>query len=188
MKKIILSTIALLFISGCEDKSQDMQEIYDNSRDTIKNGYSKALNYGSNFANMTAEQTKEYAENLKNFANKNMGKIPLDTIISKIAGIGIPAVVIIGIASTTGVAGGAAIVGAISASSGGAGLIPGIVALGFIAVASQAIAEYGSEAVMKEVVKQLKEQGHTDSEIKEKVESYPISDSLKNDVLRLLNE
>jgi len=183
LKKIIFLSILLILI-GCGNK--DNTTDIENNKSNIDRWYSKSLNYTTNFANMTKEETKKYAIKLRELANENIKKIPLDTIASKIAVAGIPAVVIIGIASTSGLVGGAAIVSAISTASGGAGLIPGIVALGFIAVASQAIIEYGSENVMKEVVNQLKEQGHTDEEIIETIENYPISDSLRNDVLKLL--
>ncbi len=211
MKKVIFAVIVLLLLSGCEEKTHDtyeknestMNDVYEKSMNSVNDAYEKSKNiignsyeqsiqamndaYEKNKDTMS-ESTKNMVKDLKDFTDKNMQKIPLDTIVSKIAGVGVPALVIVGIASTSGLAGGAAIVGAISTVSGGAGLIPGVVALGLIAVAGQAITVYGSEAVIKEVVKQLKEQGKTDDEIRETIQGYPISTSLKNDVLILLDK
>ncbi len=211
MKKIIFAIIVLVLLSGCEEKTHDtyeknestindvykksknvVNEAYKKSKDTMDNSYEKSIQamndaYEKSKDTMS-KSTKNMVKDLKDFTDKNMQKIPLDTIVSKIAGVGIPALVIVGIASTSGLVGGAAIVGAISTVSGGAGLIPGVVALGLIAVAGQAITVYGSEAVIKEVVKQLKEQGKTDDEIRETIQGYPISTSLKNDVFMLLDK
>ncbi len=202
MKKLTFSIVVLLLFSGCDEKTNNtvndtyqkskntVEDVYKVSKDTMSNSYEKsikAMNEAYEVSKDTmSESTKNIVKDLKDFTNKNMKNIPLDTIVSKIAGVGIPALVIVTIASTSGLVGGAAIVSAISVASGGAGLIPGVVALGLIAVAGQAVVVYGTEAVVEEVVNQLKEEGKTDNEIKEAIQGYPISDNLKRSVLDLL--
>ena len=76
-----------------------MKDAYEKSMDVMNDSYQKsvqAMNDAYDKSKDTmSESTRNIAKDLKDFANKNMEKIPLDTIVSKIAGIGIPALVIV---------------------------------------------------------------------------------------------
>lgn len=111
----------------------------------------------------------------------------MEKMISKIAAIGVPGLVLIVAIGASGLAGGAAIVAALAALGPG-GIIGGIATLGVIGIISDAITEYGIGAVFKSVVKELYKQGETKETIINKIEKYPITNSLKNDLKALLNE
>lgn len=115
------------------------------------------------------------------------GRLLWKKMISKIAAIGVPGLVLIVAIGASGLAGGAAIVAALAALGPG-GIIGGIATLGVIGIISDAITEYGISAVFKSVVKELYKQGETKETIINKIEKYPITNSLKNDLKALLNE
>lgn len=111
----------------------------------------------------------------------------MEKIVSKIAAIGVPGLVLVVAIGASGLAGGAAIVTALAALGPG-GIIGGIATLGIIGLISDALAEYGISAVFKAVVKELYKKGETKETIINKIEKYPITKSLKNDLKVLLNE
>lgn len=102
----------------------------------------------------------------------------MDKIISKIASLGIPGLVLVMAIGASGYAGGAAIVVAL-ASLGPGGIIGGIATLGVLGLISQAISEWGIDAIFSGVVKELYKKGETKESIIMKIEKYPISKSLK---------
>ena len=106
-------------------------------------------------------------------------KVSLDKLVARIVGLGVPGLVLLIAVIVAGPFGGAAIVAALAALGGPAGMIGGIFLLGLLVLIGQAIAEYGAEAVFVSVVRGLKEKGHTKSEVLKKIDSYPISLSLK---------
>jgi hypothetical protein len=114
--------------------------------------------------------------------------MPLDKIIDKIVALGIPGLVLLIVIETMGVAGGAAIVAALAFLGGPFGMIGGITALGLIVLISQALAKYGIEKVVMGVVAGLKAKGFTTSQIKETVNKYPISKSLKLKIAGMLGD
>lgn len=102
----------------------------------------------------------------------------MDKVVSKIAALGVPGLILIIAMGATGLTGAAAITAALAAL-GPAGMLGGIATLGVIGLLSQAIAEYGIDAIFGAVVKELYKRGETKSSILKKIERYPISKSLK---------
>ncbi|MCR4888521.1 MAG: hypothetical protein K5979_04990 [Ruminococcus sp.] len=102
----------------------------------------------------------------------------MDKIVAKLAGLGVPALVFIAAISATGLTGAAAITAGLAALGPG-GIVGGIAFLGVAGTISSAIAEYGSEALLKGVIKELYLQGESKESIKAKIEKYPVSKKLK---------
>ena len=102
----------------------------------------------------------------------------MEKLISKLAALGVPGLVLLIAVSTSGFAGGAAIVAAL-ASLGPGGIVGGIVTLGLIGLIAHDIAEYGAEKIACALIKELLKKGETKESILEKIEKYPISKSLK---------
>ena len=107
----------------------------------------------------------------------------MDKIVSKVAALGVPGLVLVIAIGATGLAGGAAITAALAALGPG-GMIGGIVTLGVIGLLSEGIAKYGVDAIFSSVVKELYKRGESKESILEKIKKYPISRDLK----RKLNE
>ena len=105
--------------------------------------------------------------------------ISIDEVVERIAGLGVPGLVLLVAMSSTGLFGGAAIVTGLATLGGPFGMIGGIgtvVLSGFIAAA---ISKYGFENIFRRVVKKLREQGLTKEEILQKINRYPIAKELK---------
>lgn len=107
----------------------------------------------------------------------------MDKIVSKLAALGVPGLILMITISATGLAGGAAITTALAALGPG-GIIGGIATLGVIGLISEGISEFGFSAIFSGVVKQLYKQGETKDSIRKKIQKYPLSKALK----RKLNE
>ena len=107
----------------------------------------------------------------------------MDKIVSKVAALGVPGLVLVIAIGATGLAGGAAITAALAVLGPG-GMIGGIVTLGVIGLLSEGIAKYGVDAIFSSVVKELYKRGESKESILEKIKKYPISRDLK----RKLNE
>lgn len=106
-------------------------------------------------------------------------KIPIDEVVEKIAGLGVPGLVLLGAMANSTWYGGAAIVSGLAALGGPFGMIGGIGAIvlsGFIAAA---IFKFGFERIFKRVLKKLKAQGKTKEEILREIDRYPIANGLK---------
>ncbi|NEP06929.1 MULTISPECIES: hypothetical protein [Okeania] len=82
----------------------------------------------------------------------------MDEAVRKIAGVGLPGVILLIAMATTGFTGAAAITAAL-AMLGPGGMIGGIVFLGVIGLASDALTKYGLEALLKGVYLQRKSDG-----------------------------
>lgn len=107
----------------------------------------------------------------------------MDKVVSKIAALGVPGLVLTVAIGATGLAGGAAITTALAAVGPG-GMIGGLVTLGVIGLISEGISKYGVDAIFSAVVKELYRRGETKEQLKQKIKRYPISKDLK----RKLNE
>ncbi len=107
----------------------------------------------------------------------------MDKVVSKLAALGVPGLILMITISATGLAGGAAITTALAALGPG-GMIGGIATLGVIGLISEGISEFGFSAIFSGVVKQLYKQGETKDSIRKKIQKHPISKALK----RKLNE
>lgn len=105
--------------------------------------------------------------------------ISIDEVVERIAGLGVPGLVLLVAISASGLFGGAAIVTGLATLGGPFGMIGGIgtvVLSGFIAAA---ISRYGFENIFRRVIKKLREQGGTEEEILQKIDRYPIAKELK---------
>lgn len=102
----------------------------------------------------------------------------MDKIVSKVAALGVPGLVLIIAMGATGYAGAAAITTALAAL-GPFGIIGGIATLGVIGLLSEGIAKYGVDAIFSSVVIELYKRGETKATIMEKIEKYPVSKDLK---------
>ena len=105
--------------------------------------------------------------------------IPIDEVVERIAGLGVPGLVLLVAMAGSGWSGGAAIVAGLAALGGPFGMIGGIGAVvlsGFIAAA---ISKFGFDKIFKMVIKKLKEQGKTKEEILQEIDRYPIARGLR---------
>ena len=105
--------------------------------------------------------------------------IPIDEVVERIAGLGVPGLVLLVAMSSSGLFGGAAIVKGLATLGGPFGMIGGIgtvVLSGFIAAV---ISKYGFENIFRRVIQKLREQGVTEEEILRKINRYPIAKELK---------
>ena len=115
-------------------------------------------------------------------------KVNLNTLVSKVAGLGVPGLVLVIAMSVSGWTGAAAITAALAALGGPLGMLGGVALLGILVMLSNGLSEYGFETVFKGVVKRLHEQGETTDQILVKIDNYPISQSLKRSLREALNE
>ncbi len=102
----------------------------------------------------------------------------MEKLISKIAALGVPGLVLLVAVNATGLAGGAAVVAAL-ATLGPGGIVGGIACLGLIGLIAHGITEFGMEAISSAVIKKLLQKGETADSILAKISKYPISRSLK---------
>lgn len=109
--------------------------------------------------------------------------ISLDTIATKLAGYGVPALVLVYLVATCGVAGGAIITTVLSTLGGPLGMMGGIAMLILIKEVSEYLASYGMSTIMHAVARQLRQDGKSNYEIKREIEGYPISRSMKKEIL-----
>ena len=120
--------------------------------------------------------------------NPNQQIERMDSLVSKIAALGVPGLVLLIAMSATGYAGAAALTTALAALGGPLGMLGGLAALGLLGLISKGIADYGFEAIYKRVVKELRKQGVTQEEVIEKIEGYPISRNLKLKLKEVVQE
>lgn len=102
----------------------------------------------------------------------------MEKVIAKIAGFGIPGLILIVAINATGYAGAAALTAALAALGPG-GMIGGIITLGAVGFISDAVIKYGFQSIFSGVLKELYKRGETKESIRAKVDKYPVSKSLK---------
>lgn len=102
----------------------------------------------------------------------------MEKIVSKIAALGVPGLILLTAISATGLSGAAAITSALAAL-GPFGMLGGIATLGVIGLFSQATVEFGVDAIFTAVIKELYKRGENKKSILEKINRYPVSKSLK---------
>ncbi len=108
-------------------------------------------------------------------------------IVRKLAALGVPGLVVLAVAATTELAGGAAILVALSTMGGPFGVLGGIAAVALLALSVDAIAKWGFDKVAVAVVHRLVEGGTSRDEIRRRVAGYwMLSDSLKKKILGVL--
>lgn len=104
----------------------------------------------------------------------------MDEFCEKLASIGIPALVFLAAMSATGLAGAAAITAALAALGGPVGMFGGVVALITMGGGISLISRYGVSKIMIEVSKKIMENENlSKEEMFKKIDSYPITKSLK---------
>ncbi len=106
----------------------------------------------------------------------------MEKLITKLAALGVPGLVLVVAVHATGLAGGAALVAALAALGPG-GIVGGIAMLGVLSLLAHELTEYGVDAVFKGVLKELVKRGESKESILHKINAYPISQKLKS-VLR----
>ena len=106
----------------------------------------------------------------------------MEKIASKIAGFGIPGLVLMVAINATGLAGAAAVTTALAAIGPG-GMIGGIACLMVSALILDGLTEWGFDALFASVVRQLYKKGETTGSIKRKISKYPITKKLKSELL-----
>lgn len=102
----------------------------------------------------------------------------MDSVVNKIAGFGVPALMMVVAISMTGLSGAAAITAAL-ALLGPGGMIGGILTLLASGVIATAITEYGSDALFKAIIKKLYKKGESKETLKHKIQKGPWSAKLK---------
>ncbi|HAJ64724.1 MAG TPA: hypothetical protein DCP31_40380 [Cyanobacteria bacterium UBA8543] len=102
----------------------------------------------------------------------------MDEAVRKIAALGLPGVILLIAMATTGFTGAAAITTAL-AMLGPGGMIGGIIFLGVIGIAADALSKFGLEALLVGVYKDRHEQGETLEALKREISGLFISDDLK---------
>lgn len=102
----------------------------------------------------------------------------MEKVVSKIAALGVPGLILIIAMSATGLSGGAALTTALAAI-GPFGMLGGIATLGVVVLLSQGLTEFGFNAIFTAVVKELYKKGENKKTILRKIEKYPVSKSLK---------
>lgn len=111
----------------------------------------------------------------------------MNRLVEKLAAVGVPAIILIVAISASGLSGAAAITAGLAALGPG-GMIGGIVFLAIAGIASEAITKYGFEAIFKAVLKELYKNGESKESIKNKIETYPITKSLKLKINNYIDE
>ncbi|MDH6097263.1 hypothetical protein NWP21_00055 [Anabaenopsis sp. FSS-46] len=102
----------------------------------------------------------------------------MDEVVRKLAGVGLPAVILLITMASTGLAGAAAITTAL-AILGPGGMFGGIVLLGIIGLASDAITKYGLTTLLQEIYRVRKAQGESLHNLCREINGLPISKELK---------
>jgi hypothetical protein len=115
-------------------------------------------------------------------------KMPFDRVISTIAGLGVPGLVLVIAMAVLGWSGAAALTSALAALGGPAGMLGGIAVLGILGLISWAISEYGFEKIAIAVIMELKKKGRKRSDVIKEIEGYPITRGMKLKILDSLNK
>jgi hypothetical protein len=102
----------------------------------------------------------------------------MDEIVRKFAGIGLPVVVLLIAMASTGLAGAAAITAAL-AMLGPGGMVGGIVLLGVIGLASDALSKYGLTELLNGIYEERKSRGESLSNLGREIDGLPITKELK---------
>ena len=106
----------------------------------------------------------------------------MERIVSKIAGMGVPGLVLLVAIKATGLSGAAAMTTALAAIGPG-GMLGGVACLLVAALILDGLAEWGFDALCAGVVRELYVKGETKDSIKHKISKYPITKKLKRRLL-----
>ena len=128
--------------------------------------------------NSSMVQSLDDGSNQPDVMNDITAQVPLDQIISSVAALGVPGLILVIAMGATGYVGAAALTTALAALGPG-GMVGGIAILGVTALIIRGIAQYGFQTIFMGVVGVLKDKGETTDSILKKIERYPISKELK---------
>ena len=109
-----------------------------------------------------------------------MGKdLKLERLVTETAALGVSGLILVMAVSSTG------LVGAVAAAAGLAMLVPGgmiggMAAMGLALLISNGIAEYGLEAILEAVIKELLSEGHSKQSIKNEISKCWIATGMKH--------
>ncbi|MEG4803134.1 hypothetical protein QUB63_24995 [Microcoleus sp. ARI1-B5] len=103
----------------------------------------------------------------------------MDEFVRKAAALGLPAIMLVIVMATTGLAGGAAITAALAALGGPAGMLGGIALLGIIGLATEMLSKYGLESVLIGIYRQRLKNGESKSRLCGEIRNLPISGDMK---------
>jgi hypothetical protein len=103
-------------------------------------------------------------------------------LISSIAGLGIPGLVLLVVMSSTGFVGAAALTTALASLGGPLGMLGGIAVLGVLSMMAKGLSAYGLDAIFNAVVDELKKRGLSKDDIKKELGKLPIPGSIKDQV------
>ena len=117
-----------------------------------------------------------------------LDKVGLDTLAVRVSALGVPSLVLIIIMATTGFAGAAAFVTALAVLGGPFGMWGGMITMGTMVIISGAVAKFGLTAVFQAVLTELYKKGITKYEIIEHISGYPITISLKKNLIDHINK
>lgn len=104
--------------------------------------------------------------------------ISLDEIVSKLAAIGVPSLILLLTMTTTGLAGAAAMTASL-ALLGPGGMLGGVVTLLAGGVFAEVLAKFGIETVTSLVIAKMYQNGKTQEEIEMEIRKFPLSNNLK---------
>lgn len=104
--------------------------------------------------------------------------VPLDEVVSNLAGLGVPGLVLLVVVETSGYAGAAAVAAALAALGPG-GVVGGAVTLVLVGLVTRGVAEHGFGVVLQRVLDELFADGESKETLLEQVDGYPVSRRLK---------
>lgn len=111
----------------------------------------------------------------------------MDKLITQIASLGVPGLILLFLMFFSGYAGAAAITTALATLGGPLGMLGGIGVLLLLTKISEGITKYGFENLAKDVVSEMKTKGKTNFEITKEIENFPlISKELKQKLLEFV--
>lgn len=111
----------------------------------------------------------------------------MDKLITQIASLGVPGLILLFLMFFSGYAGAAAITTALATLGGPLGMLGGIGVLLLLTKISEGITKYGFENLAKGVITEMKQQGKAKSEIIKEVEGFPlISQDLKQTLIKFV--
>lgn len=111
----------------------------------------------------------------------------MDKLITQIASLGVPGLILLFLMFFSGYAGAAAITTALATLGGPLGMLGGIGVLLLLTKISEGITKYGFENLAKGVITEMKQQGKAKSEIIKEVEGFPlISQELKQTLIKFV--
>ena len=103
----------------------------------------------------------------------------MDEFARKAAALGLPAIMLVIVMATTGLAGAAAITAALATLGGPAGMLGGIALLGIIGLATEMLSKYGLEELLLAIYRQRRQNGESKSGICGEIRNLPMSRELK---------